>query len=709
MEFYFPYFNPGQPERRAELDECLVRNANNTLISHIHLLTDEDVVLPPLLAKTSIIRFSQRPTYHDWIACARHSRGIGVLANADIYFDESASLLPGLLARPRTFVALTRHDWRNGSLHPHPNPRWSQDCWALNFDQDLPQSLVDQLRIPLGVPRCDNKAAYVFAIHGWRIVNPFPEIHAVHLHTSARRTYTKTHDTTVLGGCAYVYPLDPPADESRIDLDVWITRSSAIGKVTLNKTLEQWREQAKKGADAAVTDPTTENGHQPAAATSYSYALSERTTNSPLVDSILREGTRLHRLHRRFTLHDHDETLFAIDHLTNSVRRLATSPTALSEDPMQAAGDLLSLVPACINTYPIEVRLVEGAPATSHFWQYPCLTEYAAFANHLALGPTGRVHPDGRHVDTHLGLPWATYIDCRSLPADALQPIRINIAGLRKLARSAGLKLRVHTVVQSIHWRRILGIVESLGVTDLHLSHWTAEDASSNPSKAVAFHAWPLYAVNHEDRRRRTGLQANLPVGEKTYLASFIGAHMKHYRSDIRLRLQDIVKTSQCEDILFALKDEWHFNPVVFGEQVSGKKCTPGDRDSLQDSTQFYNRVLSNSVFSLCPEGAGPNTLRLWESLAVGSIPVIFSDAWNRQNLAQSELRDLQHCCLFFSSADAGTFIDVLRSYSRDQLAEMQFRCIETYARYRRMTAFSTLAEDSSATAPTAEQVLTRE
>jgi len=28
-------------------------------------------------------------------------------------------------------------------------------------------------------------------------------------------------------------------------------------------------------------------------------------------------------------------------------------------------------------------------------------------------------------------------------------------------------------------------------------------------------------------------------------------------------------------------------------------------------------------VFSLCPAGAGPNSLRLWEALAVGAVPVL--------------------------------------------------------------------------------------
>jgi hypothetical protein len=36
-----------------------------------------------------------------------------------------------------------------------------------------------------------------------------------------------------------------------------------------------------------------------------------------------------------------------------------------------------------------------------------------------------------------------------------------------------------------------------------------------------------------------------------------------------------------------------------------------------------YNRLLSDSTFALCPAGAGPNSLRLWEALATGAVPVL--------------------------------------------------------------------------------------
>jgi hypothetical protein len=34
---------------------------------------------------------------------------------------------------------------------------------------------------------------------------------------------------------------------------------------------------------------------------------------------------------------------------------------------------------------------------------------------------------------------------------------------------------------------------------------------------------------------------------------------------------------------------------------------------------------MQSSVFALCPSGSGPNSIRLWEALGFGAIPVILS------------------------------------------------------------------------------------
>jgi hypothetical protein len=39
-----------------------------------------------------------------------------------------------------------------------------------------------------------------------------------------------------------------------------------------------------------------------------------------------------------------------------------------------------------------------------------------------------------------------------------------------------------------------------------------------------------------------------------------------------------------------------------------------------------YKRVLESTKFALCPPGTGPSSLRLFEAMSVGCIPIIFND-----------------------------------------------------------------------------------
>ncbi len=74
-------------------------------------------------------------------------------------------------------------------------------------------------------------------------------------------------------------------------------------------------------------------------------------------------------------------------------------------------------------------------------------------------------------------------------------------------------------------------------------------------------------------------------------------------------------------------------------EQVAGERLSEAECAAEQAATRRYNQLLSDSVFSLCPEGAGPNTLRLWESLAVGAIPVVIVEDWVWPSIPGAGLR----------------------------------------------------------------------
>jgi hypothetical protein len=128
-----------------------------------------------------------------------------------------------------------------------------------------------------------------------------------------------------------------------------------------------------------------------------------------------------------------------------------------------------------------------------------------------------------------------------------------------------------------------------------------------------------LYAVNVEDPRRREGLTPGKDPAERGTLASFIGVHLDHYLSDVRLRLRRFADEPGFS--IRASEGKWHFEDVVYGHQVHGDALAQAYK--VDASVGEYNRLLSDSRFALCPAGAGPNSLRLWEALASGAVPVL--------------------------------------------------------------------------------------
>ena len=55
-------------------------------------------------------------------------------------------------------------------------------------------------------------------------------------------------------------------------------------------------------------------------------------------------------------------------------------------------------------------------------------------------------------------------------------------------------------------------------------------------------------------------------------------------------------------------------------------RVLPAKTDELLAAEDEYRNALGSSRFVLCPSGSGPNTLRFWEALGSGAIPVLLSD-----------------------------------------------------------------------------------
>jgi Exostosin family len=689
---FTPYYKASTRERQAEIDLCVEKNLACDAIDRIVLLVDDGHAPPFDGPRLSVRAVSQRPTYRLWLECSSELglRGISVLANSDIYFDETLPQLRRYLDGPQKFMALSRHDKVGTSLVPHPNPKWSQDVWAVDMRSHLAPGLVKSLDIPLGVPRCDNKVAYLFAVHGWDVFNPMSHVRSVHVHETQQRNYDKRADLTVIGAVAYVRPTSQHGVPSDVEIDVWARRTKAIAGVSLNRSLDLWTQgEARPGVASPTPEPPRSpvaQALQPAVGPKRGPAAPTQFAQRalPAIETIRVEGSLVFSDSlRRFTVLRHAGHCYGLDRL-RPAQSLLLPDRADDPTPEDILGTFITPV---LNTDPIVVGDRPGSERDSHFWQYPAATERQARDNHLKIERWTNVDVRSKLVHTYLALPWATYIDRKDLPAEVIALIAPRVRGLARLARELGYALRVHTVCQQIHWRRMLETFGAVGVTDLHLSHDVHSLHAGAESPSIRIHSWPLIAPNIEVAERRAGLEIGKPVRSKRYLASFVGAHMPHYRSDVRVRLLEAARLSGRTDVIVSLGDEWHFNRVVYQEQVNRKRLDPALREAEGEAVRRYNELLCDSVFSLCPEGAGPNTLRVWESLAVGAIPVIFAPEW-RAPVASPGGLDAWNCTLFVDGPPDASLFERLAAFPPAELERMQRACTSLYEQMRKRKTF---------------------
>jgi len=243
------YFQASHQLRQTEINFSLSENLKNKWFNKIFIFTDNQdgtKELRKLLEKqpsshVEIFELGRVPTFFDWLVTAKEKckNSDLVFSNADIYFNESVQFLPKYINGVERLACISRHDLdEKGGLKLHASPHWSQDAWALQSETIDRIKFLDELKFPVGKPRCDNRLAYVFSVWGWSLFNPCYEIQAVHVHQSKIRTYEYDEIVNV-GTVAYVHPCLSEEIPSFVDLSVFILKNSNVRKVVLNDFLEK--------------------------------------------------------------------------------------------------------------------------------------------------------------------------------------------------------------------------------------------------------------------------------------------------------------------------------------------------------------------------------------------------------------------------------------------------------------------------------------
>uniref|UniRef100_A0A6C0KK56 Uncharacterized protein n=1 Tax=viral metagenome TaxID=1070528 RepID=A0A6C0KK56_9ZZZZ len=283
------------------------------------------------------------------------------------------------------------------------------------------------------------------------------------------------------------------------------------------------------------------------------------------------------------------------------------------------------------------------------FWQYPVITEKTFYIQN-------------KKNLSFVGFPWATIIDKR---------YNLNIIFKILSPRVSSTRLQ-YTCCQHISFRKLIPLFKALHITMVYSPH---KIKGEDQIDGVVIKPCPLYAVNIEDPSRNTIFKTNdVFTHPRTLLYSFVGGYQSGYLTNIR---NDIFKLQSRDDTCIQNTGDWHFNQLVYHPSQSNE-LKENVSDKHNEKTDMYNKTLLSSRYSLCPSGSGPNSIRFWESLAMGSIPILLSDT-----LELPENNLWKDTIITVSEKDLHLLNNILSKIDTQTENSMRKNCIELYKYYR--------------------------
>lgn len=207
------WYNAKDSETSQNNIRCLEHNLKNKFIKYVCLLVEhQTTIIPTHLInhpKLRIKYINKRLTYYDWIEYSvnNYSPYIKILANTDIYFDDTLEYVLTRHFTPKTFYSITRKDIDDdGNIgqsydsyqdYTRPtNPNYSQDCWI--FQQLSVPLDPNKINFELGIGNCDRLFKdYLETQCGINLINLYQSINAIHLDkrkNRSRNSYALTND-----------------------------------------------------------------------------------------------------------------------------------------------------------------------------------------------------------------------------------------------------------------------------------------------------------------------------------------------------------------------------------------------------------------------------------------------------------------------------------------------------------------------------------
>jgi hypothetical protein len=286
-------------------------------------------------------------------------------------------------------------------------------------------------------------------------------------------------------------------------------------------------------------------------------------------------------------------------------------------------------------------------------WQKPVITELIIIDNLVKM----------RNIPyNYIAFPWANYIDNKwSHNNDILERIiesEINSPSIIDFNKT------YFTVIQHIEFRNYIEILVKLNIKYIFTPHKIQDDYILENKYNVHIIPISLYPKQYNKYANKS-LFRNY---EKKYLASFIGQIIhKNMISNIRQEIYNVFKDKS--DCLIKANAQWYYENNVYGQK----------QNEIISEDFFYKNNLFESKFTLCPSGTGPNSIRLWEALSFGCIPVILSDSLILPNIPNV---DYSTFCIFWKENNIDKLYDYLKSIDDEEITKMSKIGINMFIKY---------------------------
>lgn len=692
-------------ERQKEIDTCLLYNLQNKYLDEVHILSEAcysfDFIPNELRTKIKQTVIGSRLTYQAafeyYNECIPNTTCI--LANADIFTDESLDLLVHL-DFTNNVLALNRYEfdseetasllygseinYKNSKLLSNNSPSpFGQDAWIWNTSK-MPTKDTD---FTLGSWTCDNRIAYILKQNGLIVYNPSYLLSINHFDRLSivvspngsiqKGTISKKKDTAPEGYKASSLQL-VNIDDS---IDRFTTSSSLvhvanpvsdiIHSVNINKTIKELHYVATASSHLPLLASFRETGAwTPSDATRTIEFEFDATYCIRIIDikgkpcSYL-DKTPGHVSSLTVSYLSNDTWISYTDSITGISRRngnfikrnYLTSPfyckkcriTVLGYDgspslKVRFFGDYFNVTP--FNDSQLVSYNAE--------WQKPVITEYNVYKQLLAAN---------KLPYNYFAFPWATFID------EAFPKLK-KLTNLKPILDSFKRTGTVYcTVVQHIRFMRIVEVFKSLNILHVFTPHCTLKDKEIAKTYGIELYVFPLYAAV------KRGLSDSIiPLEDRRYVTSFIGQYdARCYLTDIRLKIFDLF--AGYADCLITRRGEWHYQGTVYRKTGVTDASLEGE----------YKEALAHSKFSLCPSGSGPNSIRIWESMSFGSIPVILADTLVMPTIRTMAWSD---AVIFWKEGEIDSLYAHLKSMSKEEMESKSKACLELFDTYFSDEAF---------------------